>query len=121
LIYKGFFNMDKPKGVLVLARAIGEVVSIGNRVEIQVMEIKGGNVRLGVTAPPDILIEGRIAQPVAIFTRRENEIIRVGKDIRILVVNTIGSAKVRLGFIAPRSVAVDRKEIREAKLKKNQT
>jgi carbon storage regulator len=40
--------------MLILARQKDEAVMIGNNIEIKVVEIKGGKVRLGISAPPDI-------------------------------------------------------------------
>ncbi len=39
--------------MLVLTRKKGEGVIIGDDIEIEVVEIKGGTVRLGLTAPKD--------------------------------------------------------------------
>ncbi|MGE4518725.1 MAG: carbon storage regulator CsrA [Desulfobacteraceae bacterium] len=40
--------------MLILARQKDEAVMIGNNIEIKVVEIKGGKVRLGISAPADI-------------------------------------------------------------------
>ena len=40
--------------MLVLTRKIGESIQIGENVTIEVLEMQGGRVRLGITAPPDI-------------------------------------------------------------------
>lgn len=40
--------------MLILARQKDEAVMIGNNIEIKVVEIKGGKVRLGISAPSDI-------------------------------------------------------------------
>ncbi|MDY0133116.1 MAG: carbon storage regulator CsrA [Desulforegulaceae bacterium] len=40
--------------MLVLARQKNEAIMIGNNIEIKVVEIKGGKVRLGISAPSDI-------------------------------------------------------------------
>jgi len=40
--------------MLVLARQKDEAIMIGNSIEIKVVEIKGGKVRLGISAPSDI-------------------------------------------------------------------
>lgn len=49
-----------------------------------------------------------------VLSRGRNEGIRIGKDVRIVVVETRGN-KVRLGIEAPSDVDVDRDEIFEAK------
>ena len=40
--------------MLVLARCVGEVIRIGDEIEVVVCEIKGDRVVLGVTAPKEI-------------------------------------------------------------------
>jgi carbon storage regulator len=42
--------------MLVLSRKAGERVCIGNGVEMVVLESKGGRVRLGFVAPPEVPI-----------------------------------------------------------------
>lgn len=50
-----------------------------------------------------------------VLSRQENETVIIGDDIEITVVQIRGD-KVRLGVTAPKPVAVDREEIRRAKL-----
>ncbi|MDR1044880.1 MAG: carbon storage regulator CsrA [Candidatus Adiutrix sp.] len=38
--------------MLILTRKVGETVAIGDDVKVQVVEVKGRQVRLGITAPP---------------------------------------------------------------------
>ena len=40
--------------MLILARQKDEAIMIGNNIEIKIIEIKGGKVRLGISAPSDI-------------------------------------------------------------------
>lgn len=42
--------------MLVLSRKVGERILIGDNVTITVVRILGGNVRLGVEAPPEMAI-----------------------------------------------------------------
>jgi len=42
--------------MLVLTRKVDERINIGDDIEIRVVEVKGGNVRLGIAAPGDIQI-----------------------------------------------------------------
>ena len=42
--------------MLVLTRKVDECINIGDDIEIRVVEVKGGNVRLGIVAPSDIQI-----------------------------------------------------------------
>jgi len=42
--------------MLILTRKLGESITIGERVQIKVLSIKGGQVRLGVEAPPEVKI-----------------------------------------------------------------
>ena len=49
-------NPKKGVGRLVLSRRIDESVRIGDDIEVMVSAVKGGRVRLGVTAPSDVRI-----------------------------------------------------------------
>ena len=55
-----------------------------------------------------------------ILTRRLTEALCLGPDITVTVLS-IKSNKVRIGVNAPRSVSVDRQEVRERKLKRRST
>ena len=43
--------------MLVLARKLGEQIVIGNNIRLTVVAIRGSRVKLGVTAPPAVLIQ----------------------------------------------------------------
>jgi carbon storage regulator len=62
--------------MLILTRKIGECITIGDRIRVYVMEIKGRQVRLGIEAPQEaavhreevyerILEENRLAARIA--------------------------------------------------------
>jgi len=42
--------------VLVLSRKVGETIVVGKDIEVSILEIQGGEVRLGFKAPRDIII-----------------------------------------------------------------
>jgi len=42
--------------MLILSRHLGESVKIGDEVTVTVLGVKGGHVRLGFTAPPNIAV-----------------------------------------------------------------
>lgn len=42
--------------MLILSRKHGEGISIGDDIRIRVLEIKGGQVKIGIEAPPDITV-----------------------------------------------------------------
>ncbi len=54
--------------MLVIRRRVGESILIGDCVEIQVTEIGGSRVKLGITAPKDVLVLRKEVQ----LTREEN-------------------------------------------------
>lgn len=58
--------------MLVLSRRIYETLNIGNDIKITVLGIKGGQVRLGITAPVDIPIH------------REETLYRIKKETLVL-------------------------------------
>lgn len=45
--------------MLVLTRKIGEAIQFGDNVTVEVLEVRGGRVRLGITAPSDVGIQRR--------------------------------------------------------------
>ncbi len=51
-----------------------------------------------------------------VFTRTSGESFCIGDDVEVEIVE-IGGGKVRLAVTAPRTVSVDRKEIRQRKKK----
>jgi len=42
--------------MLVLTRKVGESIAIGDQITIKVLEVKGGNIRVGIEAPSDFRI-----------------------------------------------------------------
>lgn len=42
--------------MLVLTRKIGEAIQIGEGVTVEVLEMRGGRIRLGITAPGDVKV-----------------------------------------------------------------
>jgi carbon storage regulator len=42
--------------VLTLTRSVGETIRIGDDIEVHVVEVRGGTVRLGFTAPREVTI-----------------------------------------------------------------
>lgn len=42
--------------MLILTRKIGESVTIGDKIKVYVIEIKGRQVRLGIEAPPNTMV-----------------------------------------------------------------
>jgi carbon storage regulator len=57
--------------VLVLTRRLGERIKIGDEIAVVVLEIKGGQVRLGIEAPPSIPVHRE-----EIYTRIRQENLR---------------------------------------------
>jgi carbon storage regulator len=42
--------------MLTIARRVGERIVIGDGIVVEVVEVSGGTVRLGITAPPELRI-----------------------------------------------------------------
>ena len=42
--------------MLILTRKVGETVLIGENIRITVVQIRGKQIRLGIEAPPDLLV-----------------------------------------------------------------
>ena len=49
-------NVRRQWNMLILTRRPTETVVIGDRVTVTVLDIKGGRVRIGVNAPPDVIV-----------------------------------------------------------------
>ena len=43
--------------MLVLTRRLGETIVIDNMVHVTVLEVKGNRVRLGIVAPPAVIVD----------------------------------------------------------------
>ncbi len=62
--------------MLVISRRPGEKIFLGREIQITILEIKEGNVRLGIEAPPEVkILRGELYQAV----REEN--IRAQQDL----------------------------------------
>ena len=70
--------------MLVLTRRIGETIVIDNSVRVTVLEVKGERVRLGIAAPPDVLVDRQeIHERRRQFEPcRETEAVLAGRDQR---------------------------------------
>jgi len=42
--------------MLILTRKTGETITVGDNIQIQVLSVKGGQVRIGIDAPRDVLV-----------------------------------------------------------------
>jgi carbon storage regulator len=42
--------------MLVLTRKVGEIIVIGDNIEVKVVDLRGGQVRIGIKAPDGIMI-----------------------------------------------------------------
>jgi carbon storage regulator len=61
---------------------------------------------------PDREASSREGESMLVLTRRVGETVVIDGDIRVTVVAIQGD-KIRLGFVAPESVTVDREEIHQ--------
>lgn len=57
-------------GVLILTRRAGEMIKIGNDVEVTVVAVNGGQVRIGIKAPKDVSVD---REEIADRKRRERQ------------------------------------------------
>ena len=45
--------------MLVLTRAVNEAIVIGGNIEVTIIDVKGGKVRIGIQAPPSVTVHRR--------------------------------------------------------------
>lgn len=43
--------------MLVLSRKVGQVITIDDRISVEIVKCAGGRVKIGITAPPEIRIQ----------------------------------------------------------------
>ena len=135
-------NGDEPAskklGGLVLTRHVDESIMVGDEVEVQVVGLKSGTVRLKIVAPRSIPVHRRevfdairetrleVASSIAstdprpgkpsgglVLTRYAQQSIMIGDEVEIAVVE-VRPTTVKLKIVAPRTVAVHRREVYEA-------
>jgi len=46
----------KGEAMLILTRKLGESITIGDRIKITLLEIKGKQIRIGIEAPADVIV-----------------------------------------------------------------
>lgn len=88
--------------MLILTRTVGQAVMVGDTTVVRVAEVQGGRVSF------DVQTETRTGKPIR----------QVGEEFEaepatVTVLGIRGAHQVRLGFRAPREVAVHREEIYE--------
>jgi carbon storage regulator len=66
--------------VLVLRRRVGDSISIGRGIKIEVVEISPTRVKLGVTAPRDVPVVRTESIAVAAENRRALELVTTGPE-----------------------------------------
>ena len=49
--------------MLILTRKKGEAIAIGDHIQVQVLNVKGGQVRIGIDAPRDVQINRESYDP----------------------------------------------------------
>jgi len=71
---------ERMASMLVLARRVGQEIVIGDDVQIVVLEVRGNQVRLGITAPPSLRVdrqEVRARQQLAEAKNTTKEVVGV--------------------------------------------
>ena len=121
--------------MLVLSRKSGEAIVIDNNITVTVLEKSSGGVKIGFSAPEEVLIyreemlvsasTKKISRKrksfgggMLVLTRRIDDAVRIGNDIKVSVLSIIykphiSSYEVKLGITAPKNIVINRKEIQE--------
>ena len=105
--------------MLVLRRKVNEVVVIDDIIEVMVVELRPGKVRIRVSAPSHLPIYrkelgggkggGETGRGSLVISRKFQERIVIGDSIEVTVVAIVPGG-VRLGFDAPGEMKIIRKE-----------
>ncbi|MBM3316956.1 MAG: carbon storage regulator CsrA [Candidatus Eisenbacteria bacterium] len=56
--------------MLILTRKLGENIRIGDKIKVTILDIKGGQVKLGIDAPPEVAVH---REEIYERIREENE------------------------------------------------
>jgi carbon storage regulator len=56
--------------MLILTRKLGENIRIGDKIKVTILDIKGGQVKLGIEAPPEVAVH---REEIYERIREENE------------------------------------------------
>ena len=89
--------------LLVLRRKAGEVISIGDGIEISVIEISPTRVKLGVIAPRDIAVVRKETIAVAMDNRKAAELLAAGADGRLQeIARVLGGLSRELSEVPPK-------------------
>jgi len=62
--------------MLVLTRRQGEVIAVGNEVRLTVLGIGAGQVKIGIEAPPQVVVKRDVARSVGRIPTRDCPVIR---------------------------------------------
>jgi carbon storage regulator len=90
--------------MLVLTRKTAESIVIGDGIEIRVLEISGGRVRLGVTAPADVPVHrSEVAARVELFLDADTACLSQVKLSANHSANPVAATGVRAGSPLPTS------------------
>lgn len=54
--------------MLILTRRIGETICVGHDIRVMILEIKGGQVRIGIEAPPAVTVDRE-----EVYARKQRE------------------------------------------------
>lgn len=57
--------------MLILSRKTGQQIQVGEMIEVTVLEIRGGRVRLGFSAPPEVGIRRQELHPRSVTLEHE--------------------------------------------------
>lgn len=59
--------------MLILTRKAGETITIGDNIQVKVLSIKGGQVRIGIDAPREINVNREEVQAAAVTEQSSAE------------------------------------------------
>jgi carbon storage regulator len=61
--------------MLILTRKKGESIAIGDNIQVQVLNVKGGQVRIGIDAPRDVQINREECDPSIMMEKSDPPVV----------------------------------------------
>lgn len=98
--------------MLILTRKLGESITIGDEIKISILGVRGRQVRMGIDAPPDVVVHRE-----EIYVKIQNENRKANKTLKGDLINMVNvlKGKIKGGPDDPDNNVVDYKDDKQRK------